>query len=271
MVAFFSPAILFVRPRTMIAGIQDVGLTSGLKLCLDAGDINSYSGTGQSWLDTSGNGYDFFRGATGASQSSDPTFNGTAGGESSAEYFSFDGGDYLTLAQANPTWVNNLHKNNATFTVIFVIRLTSFGGGSIGPGLMGDYKGDGTPSFDCHVTTAGKLGLEVVRSPTAFAIQTTSTAAMSTNAWTFLGISVNEPAGTGIFQINGTQENFTSTYSSPSSSNAGVTLKLGDYGDTLEPMTSGGRMALAAAWEGVSLSTTQMTALFENVRGRFAI
>ena len=46
-----------------ITMLRRLGLTNGLKLCLDAGDANSYT-SGEPWLDTSGNGYDFNRGTT---------------------------------------------------------------------------------------------------------------------------------------------------------------------------------------------------------------
>ena len=100
----------------LITTIRRCGLTTGLKLCLDKGDANSYA-SGQSWLDVSGNGYDFFLGATGGAEASDPTSNGTAGGRSPEEYWSFDGVQFFRLASANPTWVNNFHKDNAKFTL----------------------------------------------------------------------------------------------------------------------------------------------------------
>jgi len=104
---------------TLIDAITTAGLTSGLQLALDAGDTNSYSGSGQSWLDTSGNGYDFFRGITGGANSDDPTFNGTSGGISINEYWSFDGDDFFIYDSANETWMNNLHKNNAQWSWLF--------------------------------------------------------------------------------------------------------------------------------------------------------
>ena len=70
-------------------------LTTNLKLCLDAGDINSYSGSGQKWLDRSGLGHDFFLGVDGSANTDDPTFNGSPGNASSNEYFSVDGGDFF--------------------------------------------------------------------------------------------------------------------------------------------------------------------------------
>ena len=109
-----KPVAPVIQP-TLITAITTAGLTSGIQYALDAGDSNSYSGTGQSWLDTSGNEQDFFRGADGSASTDDPTFNGTAGGLSDTEYWSFDGGDFFRYDSAQETWMDNLHKNNARF------------------------------------------------------------------------------------------------------------------------------------------------------------
>ena len=107
---------MFRPPLSFYDVINALGLTGGLKLVLDAGDVSSYS-SGQSWLDLSGNGYDFYLGDTSSSESSDPTFNGTPGNLSTSEYFAFDGGDYFIYDSANETWMQNIHKDNAKFTI----------------------------------------------------------------------------------------------------------------------------------------------------------
>lgn len=107
----------FGFPGSLYTSILKLGLTSGLQLCLDAGDAESYDGTSQKWLDRSGGGYDFFRGTDGTSQATDPTFNGTAGAVSSSEYFSDDGGDYLTYDTTIETWMQNLGKSGQSVSV----------------------------------------------------------------------------------------------------------------------------------------------------------
>ena len=70
-------------------------VTDGLVLCLDAGDRKSYSGSGTTWSDRSGNGYN-------ATLNNGPTFNSANGGS-----IDFDGSnDYATITDviiANPT------------------------------------------------------------------------------------------------------------------------------------------------------------------------
>lgn len=70
-----------VREGRFIDVLTDLQLTGNLRLCLDAGDSNSYSGSGQDWVDVSGTGNadEFHLGTADTAGSGDPTFNGTAG------------------------------------------------------------------------------------------------------------------------------------------------------------------------------------------------
>jgi len=127
------------RGTSLINTLKNLGLTTNLRVCLDAGDLNSYDGTSQTWKDLSGGGYDFFRGTSSSSDSSDPTFNGTAGRLSSGEYLSYDGGDYFTLAQTNPAWVNTFHKAGAKFTICQWNYLNAIGSSSDEAIGIGDF------------------------------------------------------------------------------------------------------------------------------------
>jgi hypothetical protein len=254
----------------MIAAVQDLGLTSGLKLCLDAGDVNSYTGTGQKWLDTSGNGYDFFRGTTSASQSSDPTFNGTAGGQSSSEYWSFDGGDFFTYDSANETWMNNIHKNNAVFTLATWVYFATVAGGNLnvmaGTAIDGFDRGF---AFFCGQNT-GRLGINILNGGgSSVALQYLHSTVAAANTWHFVAVSINESTGALVFRVDGAEETASVAYSSPSSSNATRTMTLGTDGDDHFP--SGGRMASVLAWEGTALTAQNLTDLFTLTRTKFGV
>jgi hypothetical protein len=259
-------------PGTAFSAAQRQGLTSGLKLCLDAGDINSYSGSGQKWLDTSGNGYDFFRGTSGSSESSDPTFNGTAGGQSSSEYWSFDGGDFFRYDTANETWMNNLHKNNALWSAALWVRLVNttteyplfatMNAGMQHTGVMLSTNG-----FDGN--DPGALFLNVYNGTQSFGLNIATTAEFTANTWSFAAITLDEAAGTCTLQINGTQEAKSGTYSNPSSGNASITMRLGS--DEGNPAPAGSRMAQVWIWEGGALSTTQLTDLYNVTRSKFGV
>ena len=90
---------------------------------LDAGDANSYSGSGQTWSDLSPAGNDFYRGATSSPEPSDATFNGAAGGESSGEYFSLDGGDWFAVA-SDPS--GNIFRKIGRSDQPFTIEMWSY-------------------------------------------------------------------------------------------------------------------------------------------------
>jgi hypothetical protein len=248
-------------------------LTSGLKLCLDAGDANSYSGSGQSWLDTSGNGYDFFRGATSASAADDPTFNGTAGRRSSGEYWSFDGGDFFRYDSANETWMNNLHKDNAIFSAAAWVYVVNVAAGN-----------DGSVFGTCdHAVTNGvkfildenELPYIAVWSTTGSVLISGTGTSLGLNAWHFMSVSLDEAVGAngGRFVIDGTTTTFTSTYTSPGTGAAGYTMEIGAGGNAAAAgmMPSGTRMGMLAIWEGAVLTQTQLLALYQATRGRFGV
>jgi hypothetical protein len=107
----------YPHPHNFRSVIGNQGLTSGLRLCLDAGDGLSYR-SGQSWLDRSGNGYDFFLGLNGSAAGDDPTFNGTPNLHSSNEYFGYDGGDFFAYDSVNEAWMQNLHKAGAVYSMM---------------------------------------------------------------------------------------------------------------------------------------------------------
>lgn len=96
------------------------GVLDGVCFELDATDEASYS-TGQKWLNLITNpacgslqtDYDFYLGLTGSSESSDPTFTGTAGDPGA--YFLLDGGDDFNLVNStNPGILRDFQKTGAS-------------------------------------------------------------------------------------------------------------------------------------------------------------
>jgi hypothetical protein len=256
--------------------IHALGLTSNLKVLLDAGDSASYDGSSQTWTDLSGGGYSFFRGSTSSSQSVDPTFSGTSGGRSSSEYFSLDGGDYFTLNQSNPSWVNDMHQSGATFTIAEWIRP-----GSISSTNYYGFLGDGTSAspttgfaFGLNATDAGGGAGAIVGQINASSSSVWfkySTATASGSAWNFLAISLNMSSGTVIFQINGTQESTSgqSFSGTPSTGSAAATLQIGATGSGTYP-DNAERYGQVAIWSS-ALTAAQLSALFQATRGKYGI
>src|SRR5688572_18803052 len=93
---------------SLFQAITQAGLTSNLQLCVDSGDALSYPGSGQKFLDRSGNGYDFFLGVDGTVESTDPTFTGEVG--TGKAYWALDGTAFFTYDTTNETWMQNIHK-----------------------------------------------------------------------------------------------------------------------------------------------------------------
>jgi hypothetical protein len=244
--------------------LSSLGLASNLKLCLDAGDAASYT-SGQSWLDRSGGGYDFFLGAGGSADGADPTFNGTPGGLSSSEYFSFDGGDNFTYDTTNETWMQNLHKDNAAF---WMMAWVYFGGTQCG--IMG--TGADSTDIGVNVFTDGsrRLRLRVGRGGSnALAEQRSDS--ISDSTWVLTSVLVNEASSSVVLGVNDNFQSFASAYSSPSASNAAHTMQLGATGNNTNRLKSGSRMAGMMMGEGGVLTTAQVTNFYEATRGRFGV
>src|SRR5689334_20892601 len=191
----------------LITVIQQLGLTTNLKLCLDAGDIASAaSATPDKWLDRSGGGYDFYRGTGTGADAADPTFNGTPGNRSVNEYWSSDGGDLFRYDSANETWMNNLHKSGAKLTFLGWVYWST-GGTATSFALCGTNGGS-------VANTGVHLVIQIASSALTFRSVNTSVAVCNktsvitctNNAWNFIAVSVDAAAGAsgGFFHINGT-------------------------------------------------------------------
>jgi hypothetical protein len=263
----FGPAGGIEASSTMREVIHALGLTSGLKLILDAGDNASVASASQTkWLDVSGNGYDFNRGASSSSSSDDPTFTGTVGGRSSSDYYSFDGGDFFAYDSANEAWMDNPGQNSALFTMAGWAYLTADQ-----KGLAGNITQDTTRScWNLAVTSASKLYFSVFNTSLT-AVALTSSASFPLSAWTFFAVSINESAGTGFMQVNGTQEAKTTTYTSPLSPGSDVVMQVGGNGFSGQELAAGSRFGAFMAWDGINLSTSQAASLFQATRGKYGI
>lgn len=246
--------------------VKRLRLASGCKLILDAADARSYA-SGQSWLDRSGGGYDFYLGATGSSEGSDPAFTGTPG--TLGAYWAFDGGDWFAYDSANETWMNNLHKSGAKCTFLFWLYIPDL---TANNGLFSTRANTNNQiGVSLHLTSAELLVVQVSNNPSSV-MTATSAGAVPQGAWALVAISVDEAAGAGgsHFFINGSSETFNGAYTSPSSSAATSVLSLMSR-NGFNPFQNGSRIAAVAAWEGVALTAAQLTALYQATRRRFGV
>lgn len=261
---------------TLLTALQNAGLTTNLQLCLDAGDAASYT-SGQSWLDRSGGGYDFLLGATGGSEASDPTFTGTVGNPLNA-YWSFDGGDYFTYDSANETWMQNLHKNNAAFSIVafgvFIGNALSnahicgtAGSVTTNTGIGWDLKGGGSNTLSFYANNGSGNALSI-----------TTDNVYSSSSIQMLGISINEASGAGggfvyanggYAQVSGANT-FDATYSSPSAGSASFTMQIMAGGNALSPAQNNAKLHCFGVWS-TALTKANMDSIWSRMRGRFSI
>lgn len=264
------------RARVPFKSVIDrQNIASGLQLCLDAGDINSWPGSGQKWLDVSGNGYDFHLGTTSGSEATDPAFTGTAGALTSGDYWTCDADALFTYDTTNETWMQNLHKDGAIFTMLAWVYQTAYGvGGS--PCVFGTL-GNATKAvgiqFQLNQTT-GLLRLQFGNGSANFSF-TSGGAAPSLNAWHLIGVSVSENAGAsgGQFYSDGAVNGaaFNPAYTSPSAANATFTMQVAGAGNSQRPvgMSGDARMGFFGIWEGVNLTAAQILAFYNSTESFF--
>lgn len=252
---------------TLMEVLTKLALTTNLKVALDAGDSASLPAASTKWLDTSGNGYDFFRGTSTGSDTTDPTINGTAGRKMSTNYLSFDGGDYLLYDTTNEAWMQTLHKDNAVFTFVMWIYLGSVASSCR---LMGTRGGSSTIGVTMSMSATGQLSFTASNGSVNIC-SADSVATISATTWHMLAVSLTESdAATGLkLFLDNTIETFSGTYASPSASNASFTFQIG-ANNASNFVPSGTRIAEVAMWD-TALSSAQLTAIFEATRKRFNV
>lgn len=255
--------------------INQSGLASGLVYCWDIGDTGAYSGSGQTITDQSGNGNHFFLGATSGSEASDPTFTGSAGDKRASTYLSYDGGDYNRLAVSNPTAINSLHKDNAKFVALFLVRTAaSF---AANPSLCGTLAGTGS-NIGIHffLDTSGKPRFLVGNGDGTVEITVTGDSGLSASTIYALAVSFDEAvgAGGGYFWANGNflqvsaANTWTSTIASPSASAATYTYEIGAGGNASQIVDSGTRILGSALWSTTIPSKANLDTLYTLLTSR---
>jgi hypothetical protein len=255
--------------------IADENLATNLLLCTDAGDAASYYG-GTLLEDRSENKHHFTLGTTASSDIFDPTFEGMIGGLRARDYLLFNGSQLLALESPNPTRIQALHKDGATFSVLMSLLLGS--SPALGCGFLGTSGSTGTNvGLRYGHGGADNQVLQVYNGVAPFSFATDG--GLTPNAWHILGLSVTENggAGAGFFFRDGNydpvggQDTFNPAYTSPSAGSA--TFKL-------QVMTAGGgslfapantRFAALAIWEGTALVKADFDAVFARLRGRFGL
>jgi|GEM_PF-6580869 len=260
-----APSVAGDAPTPLSILLAALGLAPDL--LLDFGDAACYPGTSQAILNLGTGAETWYPGSSSGSDSTDATFNGTAGGLSLAEFFSFDGGDYLGSSSA-PAYVNGWHKNNALFSIYVV---ASFGSvANINEVLLGNNT-SGSQGFTFGITTTGVLQLvaKVNAGGNSYSKTTSTLAAVVDAVPHVFSVSMDEAAASAIFGLDGAYETISGSYSSPSSTNASNKLRAGARGDGSSPIPAGSRIWAVIGFNGVAHSSTVMDEIYSSIRSRF--
>jgi len=234
--------------KTLKYFIDQEGIGGNLALCYDFAAEDTYPGSGQSIFDLTTGDIDSYLGATGSADGDEPTFNGSAGGLSSSECLSVDGGDFTRLISANPTAIENLHKNNADFTIMAIWYHKTVGANNVG--IFGSDGG-----------SAAKIGIRwwfagaekprfTVSASGSFAIDAEATGtALTNNAWHIMFLSYDEASSSGFQVVNESSvHTISAAYSTPSASAASHKAELFASGNAALKALTGTRMAGFALW-----------------------
>lgn len=258
----------------LIDVLTRLNLTANLWFVGDAGDANSAPNGATQWLDTSGGGNDFHRGTTTGGQTTDPTFNGTPGGLSSAEYWSFDGGDFFTY-EATPPAAVQFQKNGATFTLgCWIYR----GTGTVGQRLLAG-RGTTSAGYAWNVRPGGTDSPQWYVYDNSLATEVIAAAdnGVPVGQWSFMGLSVNENGGAVSFHyLNGNynpvggHNTWDSAYPSPGTADL-VDLRIGAYDGTTQPLVNGTRLAQFFIYAGTALTKSDFDSIYNATQGRFGL
>lgn len=258
---------------SVIGTLSGLGLTSGLEVCIDAGDFQSYVGSGEPWLDRTPNNFFFFLGSGSAGTLANPAFSGPAG--YAPAYFGITAaGQRFTYHGANEAVFETFHRNNASFTAMMLYYHTGAGGQ-----LLSD--NDNTLGQNGIAIRQGGGTLQLIVASTATAasaaLSVTLTASPTSGRWHFMAVSVSEAQGVsgGFFYLDGGYASsaananpFDATYINPGAGNAAQIMEISDGGGS--SLDAGYRISTLALWSR-ALTKANLDAIWEQLRTRFGI
>lgn len=265
-------------------------VTSGLELELDAA---SPGGDAQKWANNEATpesgvaqtAYDFFRGSSSSSESSDPTLTTTS--PESGSYFSFDGGDFFNLvasAGSMSSFLKNMHKAGQKWTIEAWLQHSGNTGGNSNPiftnGASDQSGGDmsrGVIFQDFGSLGSGlKMNFRVKQnSGGATAFSKASDANIPSGSVQMCALSY-DATGTdpsfffrnGTYEPSGSANTWTVSLTSPSSSDAANSAKIGARGDTAFLVPNGTRLYLFRIYNR-NLSFTELQQNWNNDANRY--
>jgi len=244
-------------------------VTDNLQMHLDAGAAASYdSGVdAQRWFDLTANSYDWFLGAAASSGSDDPTFNGSAGGDSSSEYFSFDGGDgFLKENDDSGSFLRKIGRTDQAFTLEVWIYPVNTTNNQVIFTNAGN-AGNGIRWWLGHATD-GRWALST-GTDTLFDANDTN---LSTSVWQQWAIAGKmDGSTTGLHVVNGIQDGtWTTNNSAFTSGDSAHKGYIGRRSDGIVRFTNGTRLAIVRVYD-VALTEAQLLQNYNAQKARFGL
>lgn len=248
-------------------------INANMQMCIDLGDAACIATAADQTLvnqGVAGSSPNLTLGIDTSGGTDDPAYFGTPGARSANERLIFDGGDFCR--QTNPggaqiAWIQRMHADNAIFAMAFWCYFAQI---SAINGLFSTFDGNASVRGTYfRVTAAGNLQLLISNGSGSLALNVQTTAVIPIGRPVFLAVAVDEAAGTGLFQIDGSQESFVSTYSSPAGSTYGSALRMFSNSGTTHRFQAGN--AVYGFWirESSTLTPAEMMVLYVRSRRRF--
>lgn len=199
--------------------------------------------------------------------------HGSQASAPSYEFLTFNGTTVLSLFGSQPPWANNIHKANATWSIVFGYYPVA----TAGTGIIGTEGNISAVGFQQDLAGTLKPRILVTASSAGDVLNVSGDTALTVNAWNFHGLSINgAAAGIGFWYLNGaynqvsSANTFASAYTSPSASAAANVVEIGSDGNGQAPSPSGGRLMFGAVFS-TNLSKGTMDALWSVMRVRLAL
>lgn len=253
-----------------MGAISGVGFTTGLAVCVDAGDFQSYSNiSSQSWVNRSTAASSFFLGVAATASAGDPTFNGPIG--YLPAYWSVNGSQAFTGFNIGAV-LGHQPASNPAWSVFGLIYRTS------GPGMM---CANTTAAAGVRINlSGGTMLLSVQGTAGALRLGQSGDTAVSSGAWHFIGVSITEGQGAsgGFFYLDGNYNqvagasNFNATISGDNAEAAGQLAIGADGGVSVlqNTLANGSLVSCFAAWTR-ALAKSEFDTLRALMRGRFGL
>ena len=254
---------------------------AGLVFNRDAANALSYPGTGQLFknllaepADGEAQGvYDMYLGTTSASQSSDPTFTGPAGGKTSSTYWAFNGSQQMVGRGTLPALLAEAALSTPTkeLTYLCAVHTPTLSAES---SMFATERNTGTNSGITFDLTTARLPRFRLWSDAASNSDKTGATALTVDSWNIVGFSFKGSGVAGSFiylngaynQVSGA-DTFTAT--NGTCVNSANRARFG-YADNARYIASGSRLGRDLA-ANVAWSKAQMDAAFDLMRGRYGL